>query len=186
MKNKKLFYILLTIFLVSAWIMVFLSFLSKSKPQENLNCITSVEERTVRGDSLEGIVASGQTVNVFFGYYQCNQPDKGDLVLVYYAGNDNPILKIIKAVPGDQFSLAKAGGGWNILVNGSKLKNSENKEYVINGQKSQMLSLYVESYNNVIPADAYLVLGNLIKGSIDSTTFGLVSRNDIIGKVEIK
>jgi len=186
MKNKKLFYILLTIFLVSAWIMVFLSFLSKSKPQENLNCITSVEERTVRGDSLKGIVEPGQTVNVFFSYYQCNQPKKGDLVLVNYAGNDNPILKIIKALPGDKFSLDQTSNGWNILVNGKKLKNSENKEYLINGKKSQMLYLYVKSYNNVIPANAYLVLGNLIGGSVDSTAFGLVSRNDIIGKVEIK
>ena len=45
---------------------------------------------------------------------------------------------------------------------------------------------HMEGYGAKIPEDAFLVLGNLVEGSIDSTAFGLVSRDDIIGKVEIK
>jgi type IV secretory pathway protease TraF len=48
-----------------------------------------------------------------------------------------------------------------------------------------MLSLYEKDYKGVIPKNAYLLLGNRISGSVDSTTFGLVEKSDIIAKVEL-
>jgi hypothetical protein len=35
----------------------------------------------------------------------------------------------------------------------------------------------------VIPKDAYLILGNLPNGTIDSSAFGLVAKTDILGRV---
>ncbi|MCX6760599.1 MAG: signal peptidase I [Candidatus Nealsonbacteria bacterium] len=190
MKNKKLFYIFLAVFLPTALILFFILVFSKNNPKQEavqepiqaLECVTSVEERTVEGTSLGGIIEPEEKVIVYFGYYKCNDPKKGDMVIIDYAGNKNPIIKIVKGVAGDSFSLKEASGGWNILVNGEVLKNSQGREYVISQGGYRMLSLYAKDYNNKIPENAFLVMGNLIGGSIDSTAFGLIGKNDIIGK----
>jgi len=150
------------------------------------DCVTSTEERTVRGSSMTGLLSDGDTVSVQFGYYACNEPKTGDVALVRFAGDSNPLVKVIKATPGDSFSLLQDACGWNIIVNGQKTRNSEGKEYCISDSGYRMLSLYVQSYNGIIPQDAYLVLGNLVRGSTDSTRFGLTSRGSLLGKVEIQ
>jgi len=40
-------------------------------------------------------------------------------------------------------------------------------------------------YKGVIPENTYLLLGNRVSGSVDSTTFGLVDKSGIVAKVEI-
>jgi len=41
------------------------------------------------------------------------------------------------------------------------------------------------SVKGIIPENSYLILGNLVSGSIDSTTFGLIDKGDILGKAEL-
>jgi len=151
-----------------------------------IDCVTSVEERTVRGSSMTGLLSDGDTVSVQFGYYGCNAPQKGDVALVHFAGDANPLIKIVKATPGDSFSLSEAGCGWKIIVNGQALRNANGAEYCIGYSGYRMLLLYVQSYDGIIPQDAYLVLGNLVAGSTDSTRFGLTSRGSLLGKVEMQ
>jgi type IV secretory pathway protease TraF len=50
----------------------------------------------------------------------------------------------------------------------------------------RVLSLYEKDYKGIIPEDAYLILGNLPQGSLDSSHFGLVGKKDILGKVRVK
>jgi len=161
-------------------------------PSENIptiapaDCVTSIEERTVRGSSMAGLLSDGDTVSVQFGYYGCNDPKTGDITLVRFAGDTNPLVKVIKATPGDSFSLSRdISCGWNIIVNGQAACNHQGTKYCIGATGYRMLSLYVQSYNGIIPQDAYLVLGNLVAGSTDSTRFGLTSRGSLLGKVEI-
>jgi len=45
-----------------------------------------------------------------------------------------------------------------------------------------MLKLYVKSYP-VLPDNTYLILGNKVSGSSDSTRFGLIDKSDIVGKI---
>jgi len=150
------------------------------------DCVTSVEERTVRGSSMTGLLYDGDVVSVQFGYYGCNDPKTGDVALVRFAGDSNPLVKVIKATPGDSFSLPRdISCGWNVIVNGQAVRNYQGEKYCISSAGYRMLSLYVQSYNGVIPQDAYLVLGNLVAGSTDSTRFGLTSRGSLLGKVEI-
>ena len=47
----------------------------------------------------------------------------------------------------------------------------------------RLLALYEKDYQGVIPAGAFLILGNAPGGSLDSTQFGLVSQEDLEGKV---
>lgn len=148
-------------------------------------CITGIEAKIVRGTSLSGLINEGATVKIFFGYYNCNEVRRGDIVVYNYSGDPNPIIKIAKGLPGDEFHLQKSAGGWNLVINDEIIKNSQNQIYTFSEQGHKMLSLYENDYKAVIPVDAYLLLGNLASGSLDSTRFGLVGKTDILGKVEL-
>ena len=139
---------------------------------------------TVSGDSMAGIVKDGAEVTVLQGYYACHDAVRGDIVAYNYPGM--PIVKKVFGVPGDTLALAKvASGGWHIVVNGNVLVNSANTPYDISASGDRMLSLYINAYHGVIPADAYLILGDVPTGSNDSTAFGLVAIGDFIGKVAL-
>ncbi|MDZ4221864.1 MAG: S26 family signal peptidase, partial [Patescibacteria group bacterium] len=93
------------------------------------------------------------------------------------------LVKSVKAIPGDRLGLAEQPGGSHILVNGEILVNSEGEPYLLPEHKAAMIGLYIRDYAGVIPDGAYLVLGNLVRGSTDSTIFGLVDAGRIKGKV---
>jgi signal peptidase I len=156
------------------------------KNQKSQNCTIKIEEKIVRGNSLEPLIKDGETIEVLFGYYDCYPIQRNDIVLYSYSGNKNPIIKIIKGIPGDKFSLKKTNNGWYILINGEILKNSQNQPYIFDERGYKMLSLYEKDYKGIIPEDAYLILGNLSQGSLDSSYFGLVGKKDILGKVRVK
>lgn len=147
-------------------------------------CPITVEIKTIRGNSLEPLIESGSQIKVLFGYYNCNEVKRDDLIIYSYAGDENPLIKIVKGLPNDRFGLQKTEGGWHILINGKILKNSENQPYLLDERGYKMLSLYEKDYKGVIPENAYLILGNSAGGTLDSTHFGLVDKSDILGKAE--
>ena len=152
---------------------------------ETKDCLIKTEEMIVRGNSLDPLIKPEQTIRALFGYYDCNKIKRGDIVLFDYAGNKNFVIKIVKGISGVKFELRETGSGWNIIVNNQIIKNSENKLYLISGNAYKMLSLYERDYKGVIPENTYLLLGNRVSGSVDSTTFGLVDKSGIVAKVEI-
>ena len=181
--NKGL-YIILAILLI---ILIYLN-LGESLLTNDLNskdCLFVVEERIVIGTSFSPFIEPGTKIKALFGYYNCHEIRREDIVLFNYAGNPNPLLKVVKGIPGDKFELRATTGGWNILINDKIVKNFENEPYLISGNRYKMLSLYERDYKGVIPEDAYLLLGDKISGSVDSTKFGLVDKSGIIAKVEI-
>lgn len=151
---------------------------------ESEECQIKAEERIVRGNSLSPVINSGDTVKILFNYYDCYPIERDDIIIYNYAGNENPLIKIVKAMPGDSYELEETDSGeWHILINGQILKNSEDKQYLISDSRYKMLSLYEDDYQNGISQNTYLLLGNLASGSQDSTRFGFVDKSDILGKV---
>lgn len=197
--NKGLYIILAILLLAlillnSDFINSFLNKILQVSPQNQSNdiknseiqdCLIKTEEMIVRGNSLDPLIKPEQTIKALFGYYDCHEIERGDVVLFDYAGNKNFVIKIVKGISGDKFELRKLDSGYNIVVNNQIVKNSENKPYLISGNAYKMLSLYEKDYKGLIPENAYLLLGNRISGSVDSTTFGLVDRGGIVAKVEI-
>lgn len=151
---------------------------------QNMSCVSSAEEKIVRGESLAGLIEDGQIIKVLFGYYDCNEVKRDDVIAYDYPGSSEPIIKIIKGIPGDKFDFQEIEAGWHILINREILKNSKNQPYILNERGHRMLSLYKKDYNGVIPEKVYLILGNLISGTTDSTRFGLVHQDDFLGKAE--
>ena len=105
----------------------------------NASCVSAQEEKTVRGNSLSGLAEDGESVKVQEGYYNCHPVRRNDIAVYKYAGNSNPLIKIVKGVPGDKFGLEQsplrqdyAGqgeGGWYIRLNGERLANSQGEPY---------------------------------------------------------
>lgn len=156
---------------------------SKIVEDEN-GCEIQREQLIVRGNSLEPFIQSGREITALLGYYSCNEVKRGDVVLYRYAGNKNLLIKIVRGVPGDTFSFFRQDGNlYNLYVNEELVRNSEGIPYRFNDQAFRMLSLYIRDYKGVIPARAYLILGDQPDGSLDSERFGLVDISDISGKV---
>jgi signal peptidase I len=196
LKKKKQFFLLIFIF-VFLFFFCFL-FLQKEffliKPGfsfadslenkvEKKDCKIKKEERIVRGSSLSPVLEPGQKIEVNFGYYDCYEVKRNDVVVLKNASNPELLIKIVKGLPGDNFHLEKNQSGWNILINGEILKNSEGWPYFLNEQKQKMLALYERDYQGKIPSESFLVLGNITSGTLDSSFFGLVPKADILGKV---
>jgi signal peptidase I len=150
------------------------------------DCVFKIEEKIVSGTSLSGVLEPGTKIKILYNYYQCHEAQRGDIVVFQPDPEMNPVVKIIKGLPGDSLSLSGDGKNWNILVNGEILKTSTGDAYQVNDNAFQMLSLYIRDYQGKIPPKAHLLLGNAISGSSDSTKYGLIDISDIIGKVVYK
>jgi signal peptidase I len=150
-------------------------------------CVNEIEEMTVQGNSLHGFVEDGQKIKAYLDYYECREAQREDVVLYEYAGNSNPLIKIVKAIPGDRFLLKNASdGGWNIIVNDNIVINSQGEAYSLGLSGYKILSMYERDYKGVIPESTYLIMGNLVGGSVDSSTFGLVHKSNFLAKVRIE
>lgn len=146
-------------------------------------CEVSVIESKIIGTSLEPHVADGSKVQALKDYYFCHTVQKEDLVI--FRIGDDALIKIVKGLPGEIFLLKKDEAGlWNIIINGEKVKNSEGVPYAFNEDHYQMLHRNEAVYNNIIPEGAYLLLGDRPEGTEDSSVFGFIGKNNIIGKVE--
>jgi signal peptidase I len=152
----------------------------------HLQCITESKKVLVVGNSLEPLITDGKYVEAVFGYYDCNNISRGDVVLYSHTSNSRPFIKIIKGIPEDRFDFLIMEQGQRALrINEEVQKNSIGEIYKLDNQSLSLLKLYYQDYGGVIPENTYLLLGDLIGGSIDSTKFGLVDRSSIIAKVKV-
>lgn len=145
----------------------------------------SIENRIVRGSSLEPLIANGTVVTLAMDPAFRLGIVRNDLVAVNTARNPRaPVLKIARGVPGDRFGVLPAeNGASHLLINGQIVKNSQGTAYLLQGPGARLINAYAYDDKGVMPADTYLLLGDDPSGSLDSTRFGLVSRRAIIGKV---
>lgn len=150
--------------------------------QENTQCPIQEKRVTVRGTSMYPAIKPGDEVTALFGYYNCHSIERGDVVLYDYYGDENLLIKFVKAIPGDAWSLKETSGDYEIVVNDSVLINAEGEPYLISDYK--MLKLYATEYP-IVPNDTYLILGDETNGSLDSTHFGLISAGEIKAKVSV-
>jgi len=135
------------------------------------------------GSSMEPVFSSADEVSIDMSAYERAYPIRGDIARIARPGNRNDVIKFIHAIPSDIFSLKPHEGGSHVIINGEVLTNYGGEPYLFAPARSKMLELYVRDYKGVIPEGAYLVLGNLAQGTEDSTQFGLIAGENIVGKV---
>lgn len=140
------------------------------------------EEKTVKvhGTSMSPLIKNGASINAVMGGKECISPLLiNDIILFNNGSHSIPLIKRIYAKEGDKFTI-KDGV---ILINQKPATNSQSQPYNINKKRATMLQLYIRDYNGIIPAHTFLVLGDNTGGTDDSSRFGLIHENDIIGKV---
>ena len=144
---------------------------------------TRAETAEVRGSSMSPLLKAGDSVRIYYGYYDSHEVQRGDIVVCRFSFRRDPVIKIARAVPGDRFALEELpDGGARLVVNGTVVENSEGRPYEFNGRRKRMLGVYARDYGGVIPPDSYLLLGDAAEGSLDSGRFGLAAREVIVGK----
>jgi signal peptidase I len=156
-----------------------------ARPEEASLIPSNPNIRTIRGHSLRGLLEDGDAITVDEGYFDRHAPQHEDIAIVRWAGHKIPVAKVVRGVAGDRFALRPDNGVWSIEVNGVPLKTTSGEAYALSERASRLLRVYEADYKGVIPANAVLLLGNAPGGSMDATTFGLLDRSNLIGKVRM-
>ena len=148
------------------------------------SCVIKSTRAIVNGDSLQGDIENGSEVTVKNGYYKCNEVRRGDFVAYSMYGRKWPLVKVIRAIPGDTFSIVKNSNDlFQIIVAGEALRNASGELYALDDSHAKVLMLAERTNKGVVPAGTYIMLGDIVSGSLDSTKLGLIPMSKLIGKV---
>lgn len=146
-----------------------------SASSSSQKCVPKIEKVIVNGTSMSPLLKDKQEVELNLNHYLCHPIKTGDIIVFESPGRPHRIIKTVFGIPKDKFEYKNN----RIYINGKIIKNSGNKEYVL---ESKMLKLYSESYPT-IPEDSYLVMGDEPSGSFDASKVGFIHRQQIVGKV---
>ncbi|OJI07829.1 signal peptidase I [bacterium CG10_46_32] len=145
---------------------------------------TNIRVFTITGNSMDPLLKNGQTITVQMDAYASAPVNRGDIVVMDGPAVYGRIVKAVKAIPGDTFAFAKQpDGASQLIVNSAVVKNSIGEPYRLSPARTGVIGLYIQEYHGVIPDNAYLVLGDKIGGTEDSTVFGLIDAGRIKGKI---
>lgn len=162
-----------------------LSSATQSSVLGNNSCNITTKQEIVNGTSMAPLIQNGQKVELLQGYYACHTVQRNDIIIYNYSGDKEPLIKMVKGVPGDKLALVKSNNPyWEISINGKILDNSNGSAYIVTNNQYPMLSLYIDQ-SEIIPKNTYLILGDAVRNSIDSRVFGLINKQDIIGKAVV-
>ncbi len=163
-KHKKL---LLIIFLILICIGIILYYQSKPK-------------FIVRGNSMAPCLKHETSIAPSFFENKTKMIDRDDLVIFNW--KEKQLVKRVIGIPGDQFKLVKNNSQncFNILINDKVANTLSGRAYCMT---RRTLQVFADSYVKGIPENNYLVMGEVIPGSEDSSLFGLVDGKSIFAKI---
>ncbi|MBE3559474.1 MAG: signal peptidase I [Ktedonobacteraceae bacterium] len=129
----------------------------------------------IDGQSMEPTLHDHEYVLVNKAAYLFAPPQRGDIIVFQYPHNpqENYIKRII-AIPGDIISVE----GATVTVNGVTLQES----YV---DQNDNFNPFPPLENRIVGPDQYFVMGDNRGNSADSRQWGLVPRQNIIGKATV-
>ena len=130
----------------------------------------------VVGNSMYSTLNNGDVLILNKLKYRFSEVERGDIISLEYEDTKYLIKRVI-GVPGDTISISDN----TVYVNGEVyIENylEEDLEY----DDFQLSSLGYQT----IPADMYFVLGDNREDSLDSREIGLVSKDEVIGKVSFR
>ncbi|MGK9288774.1 signal peptidase I [Staphylococcus warneri] len=146
---------------------------------------------TIKGDSMDPTLKDGERVVVNIMGYKIGDVKKGN-VIVFHANKKDDYVKRVIGVPGDKVQYKKD----QLYINGKK----QDEPYLNYNEKRKQIE-YIEYItgtfqvkdlananpkSNVIPKGKYLVLGDNREVSKDSRSFGLIDKDQIVGKVSFR
>jgi signal peptidase I len=142
----------------------------------------SIQASTVHGVSMQPGLQDGEWVMVNYWSYRFGSPQRGDVIVfkppISIQGADYLVKRII-AVPGDTISINTT----SVFVNGKQLSEPYIKPLPADAQGIQTVTGVVS--NLKLQKDQYWVMGDNRRDSLDSRSFGVITRQEIVGKAEV-
>ena len=116
---------------------------------------------------------------------------KGDLVLYKISKAHAPVVKIVAAVPGDEFQLLQTAdkNSWNIKVNGdfyTENVGTESKPYHFGSQAPPAMKIYADAHRGKLDSTSVILLSGKSPGDQDSGSLGVLNAGDIVGIVHTR
>jgi signal peptidase I len=148
-----------------------LAYANTGSPAGSPDC--SSQNYRIVGVSLEPLVLNGSVITM--NSAACTPVTANAIVVFSQHSSAMPLVKRVVAMPGDRFGLENGV----LHVNGAVVRNSAGAAYEFAAARGRMLELYAHDYNGIIPPNTYLVLGDNIAGTLDSSRFGFITRADI-------
>lgn len=152
-------------------------------------CPAGVAILTMGDVYLRGVLEKDQPFRALLNWYKCHAIRKGDLVLYRYSQHSDPVVRMVTAIPGDKFRVVKNKemGAWNLKVNGILVRAHEaenkNRSYYFGAELPPPLGLYERANKGVLKSERVIISSSFPPGNMDSGTLGVISLEDIIGKV---
>jgi signal peptidase I len=125
---------------------------------------------TVTGDSMSPALVSGDKVAVST---EIDPPIKrGELIAIKFKSRSVPIIKRVFAISGDKVEIKNSG----IYINGDKVRD-------IQQSKWKSTASQLRHYGWTIPPNNFFILGDNPENSLDSRRLGIISNDQIQGRV---
>ncbi|HOI60257.1 MAG TPA: signal peptidase I [Candidatus Pacearchaeota archaeon] len=175
-KRKLIFMFLAIVVIVS---FIYFAFFKKDIKEEivNTDCFIA-RQRTIDGTSMAPLLQDRETVTTLENYYNCNEIQKGDVIIFNFKTREGDYIKKVVGMPNDKLQFEEG----YIKINGEYVLNSEGDKYKSNSSQEKILSIPL--VDDQIPRNGYLVLGdNTGSSTFDSRQFGYINKSQIIGKV---
>lgn len=175
---KKKYFLIGLFFLLAVLILFqFLREINQKRVSFNSACV-EIESHRISGNSLAPTLFSGTEVKLLKGYYDCNDFQKGDLIVFKLKTRDDLFIKKLVAFSGDKIEFENS----ILRVNDEILKNSTEQIYQFNKISKKILEIPLQ--DNKIPQNRFFVLAEKISSSnFDSRDFGYIEKEHIIGRV---
>jgi len=120
----------------------------------------------------------GQTVETLNGYFDCNSPESGQIVVIEFPTRDESFVKRIVARSGDMLEFKEGFA----KLNGEILKNPAGVNYQFSERSQKILSQSL--YDGIIQDGYFLVLSDTPGPSaFDSRQYGFLDDDHLKGLV---
>lgn len=104
----------------------------------------------------------------------------GQLIAMSFTGRDQRMIKRMFALPGDKLTVEN---GLLLINDIIVVPAGWPEDFEIPEKKGLVLKRQLQRYNNTIPANRFVVLGDNPFNSLDSLEYGFVERTQITGVV---
>lgn len=145
----------------------------------NTDCNTHKTYYWVTGSSMEPLIQNGEDVSVIENHYTCLKVvSRWDIVV--FQLNNKPLIKIVKAIPGDIIKFESQ----QMFINAELMKNSHGEIYRFSPQEINLLKAYLQ--DDILQSWAFFVFWDNVSNSVDSRKVWAVGIESFQAKVILK
>jgi len=138
----------------------------------------------VDGESMEPTLHDGNMLMVNKVAYDLKKVDRFDVVVFHKSEKEDYVKRVI-GLPGDEIEYKND----KLYINGEFIE----EEYLETYKQNHDDSLYTEDFNlqevtgkQEVPENSLFVMGDNRTNSLDSRSFGFVTIDKLVGKVDVK